>query len=83
EVGHELSSGPEINSTKEEAFSASSSDVMSSAVIQADNDVSENTSTRQTFVKQDSVQRTLEQVPVLEKHIASVTDSKPAIDIED
>ncbi|UPR51289.1 Hpt domain-containing protein [Vibrio cyclitrophicus] len=83
EVGHELSSGPEINSTKEEAFSASSSDVMSSAVIQADNDVSENTSTRQTFVKQDSIQRTPEQVPVLEKHIASVTDSKPAIDIED
>lgn len=38
---------------------ASSSDVMSSAVIQADNDVSENTSTRQTFVKQDSIQRTL------------------------
>ena len=83
EVGHELSSGPEINSTKEEAFSASSSDVMSSAVIQADNDVSENTSTKQTFVKQDSIQRTPEQVAVLEKHIASVTDSKPAIDIED
>ncbi|UPR34894.1 Hpt domain-containing protein [Vibrio cyclitrophicus] len=83
EVGHELSSVPEINSTKEEALSASSSDVTSSAVIQADNDVSENTSTRQTFVKQDSIQRPPEQVAVLEKHIASVTDSKPAIDIED
>ena len=95
EAGHELSSEPEIDSSKEKA---SSSDVVSSAVKQADNDayVPENTSTNQysdpqppqsvsvsRHVQQHSVEQGLEPTPVEEKHIASVTDSKPAIDIED
>ncbi|OQQ07572.1 hypothetical protein BK411_11965 [Vibrio splendidus] len=97
EADQELSSELEINSSKEDA---SSSDVVSSAVKQADSDayVSENKSTSQysasqpmhsvnvtsqPIVQQDSFQQASEQVPVAEKHVASVTDSKPAIDIED
>ncbi|MGR5001644.1 Hpt domain-containing protein [Vibrio celticus] len=97
EADQELSSELEINSSKEDA---SSSDVVSSAVKQADSDayVSENKSTSQysasqpmhsvnvtsqPIVQQDSIQQASEQVPVAEKHVASVTDSKPAIDIED
>ncbi|MFA0345781.1 Hpt domain-containing protein [Vibrio sp. 10N.222.55.C6] len=96
EADQELSSELEINSSKEDA---SCSDVVSSAVKQADSDayVSENRPTRQSSasqpmqsvnvtsqpVVQDSIQQASEQAPVVEKHVASVTDSKPAIDIED
>ncbi|CDU07585.1 hypothetical protein VCR14J2_430078 [Vibrio coralliirubri] len=96
EADQELSSELEINSSKEDA---SYSDVVSSAVKQANNDVyvSENRPTSQSSasqpmqsvnvtsqpVVQDSIQQLPEQAPVVEKHIASVTDSKPAIDIED
>ncbi|CDT39707.1 hypothetical protein VCR15J2_290082 [Vibrio coralliirubri] len=96
EADQELSSELEINSSKEDA---SYSDVVSSAVKQADSDayVSENRPTSQSSasqpmqsvnvtsqpVVQDSIQQASEQSPVVEKHVASVTDSKPAIDIED
>ncbi|MEZ9646925.1 Hpt domain-containing protein [Vibrio sp. 10N.261.52.C2] len=97
EADQELSSELEINSSKEDA---SYSDVVSSAVKQADSDayVSENRPTRQSsdsqppqsvnvtsqpVVPQYSIQQVPEQAPVVEKHVASVTDSKPAIDIED
>lgn len=96
EADQEFSSELEINSSKEDA---SYSDVVSSAVKQANNDVyvSENRPTSQSSasqpmqsvnvtsqpVVQDSIQQASEQAPVVEKHVASVTDSKPAIDIED
>ncbi|MDD1821389.1 Hpt domain-containing protein [Photobacterium sp. ZSDE20] len=36
-----------------------------------------------SVASQPAIQQNIEDVPVVEKHVASVTDSKPAIDIED
>ncbi|MFI3276075.1 MAG: Hpt domain-containing protein [Vibrio sp.] len=36
-----------------------------------------------SVASQSSIQQNIEDTPVVEKHVASVTDSKPAIDIED
>ncbi|MEZ9700599.1 Hpt domain-containing protein [Vibrio sp. 10N.261.46.E12] len=84
EVDQELSSEPETNPSKEEA---SASNVVSSAVQHVDSDavVFEDTSAshQQQSIQQHSIQPAPEQASVAEKQIASVTDSKPAIDIED
>ncbi|CDT85283.1 hypothetical protein VCR31J2_1360259 [Vibrio coralliirubri] len=97
EADQELSSELEINSSKEDA-SSSDAVSLAVKQVDSDAYVSENRPTSQSselqspqsvnvasqpVVPQDSIQQVPEQAPVVEKHVASVTDSKPAIDIED
>ncbi|MEZ8400390.1 Hpt domain-containing protein [Vibrio splendidus] len=86
QADNELSPEPVTDSSKENASSAVKQPTNDSSVLEI-----MPTSKHSDLKPQDGVnvtsqkivQQNTEEAPVAEKHIASVTDSKPAIDIED
>ncbi|MEZ9438189.1 Hpt domain-containing protein [Vibrio atlanticus] len=86
EVGQELRSEPVIASSQEEAQPQQSACTTSPQAISQKPILQEpipQVPVQQNSIQQPPTQRTPEQVQEPEKHIASVTDSKPAIDIEE
>ncbi|MDH5902095.1 Hpt domain-containing protein [Vibrio splendidus] len=82
----ELSPEPVTDSSKENALSAVKQPTNDSSVLEI-TPPSKHPDLRPqegvNVTSQKIVQQNTEETPVAEKHIASVTDSKPAIDIED
>ncbi|MEZ8113394.1 Hpt domain-containing protein [Vibrio splendidus] len=82
----ELSPEPVTDSSKENALSAVKQPTNDSSVLEI-TPPSKHPDLRPqegvNVISQKIVQQNTEETPVAEKHIASVTDSKPAIDIED
>ncbi|MEZ8166568.1 Hpt domain-containing protein [Vibrio tasmaniensis 1F-187] len=86
EVGQELRSEPVISSSQEEAQPQQSVCATSPKAISQEPILQEpipQVPVQQNSIQHPPTQRTPEQVQEPEKHIASVTDSKPAIDIEE
>ncbi|UOE79144.1 Hpt domain-containing protein [Vibrio splendidus] len=82
----ELSPEPVTASSKENALSAVKQPTNDSSVLEITSTSKHSDLQPQEGVNvtsQKIVQQNTEEAPVAEKHIASVTDSKPAIDIED
>ncbi|UQV20768.1 Hpt domain-containing protein [Vibrio sp. J383] len=82
----ELSPEPVTDSSKENALSAVKQPTNDSSVLEIMPTSKHSDLQPQEGVNitsQKIVQQNTEEAPVAEKHIASVTDSKPAIDIED
>ena len=82
----ELSPEPVTDSSKENASSAVKQPINDSSVLEITPTSKHSDLQPQEGVNvtsQKIVQQNTEETPVAEKHIASVTDSKPAIDIED
>ncbi|OMO27963.1 hypothetical protein BH582_19705 [Vibrio sp. 10N.222.47.A9] len=82
----ELSPEPVTDSSKENALSAVKQPTNDSSVLEIMPTSKHSDLQPQEGVNvtsQKIVQKNTEEAPVAEKHIASVTDSKPAIDIED
>lgn len=82
----ELSPEPVTDSSKENASSAVKQPTNDSSVLEITPTSKHSDLQPQEGVNvtsQKIVQQNTEEAPVAEKHIASVTDSKPAIDIED
>ncbi|MEZ8295382.1 Hpt domain-containing protein [Vibrio splendidus] len=82
----ELSPEPVTDSSKENALSAVKQPTNDSSVLEITPTSKHSDLQPQEGVNvtsQKIVQQNTEEAPVAEKHIASVTDSKPAIDIED
>ena len=82
----ELSPEPVADSSKENALSAVKQPTNDSSVLEVTPTSKHSDLQPQEGVNvtsQKIVQQNTEEAPVAEKHIASVTDSKPAIDIED
>ena len=86
EVDQELRSEPVIDSSQEEAQPQQSACTTSPQAISQKPILQEpipQVPVQQNSIQQPPTQRTPEQVQEPEKHIASVTDSKPTIDIEE
>nr|WP_122046986.1 Hpt domain-containing protein [Vibrio atlanticus] len=86
EVDQELRPEPVIDSSQEEAQPQQSACTTSPQAISQKPILQEpipQVPVQQNSIQQPPTQRTPEQVQEPEKHIASVTDSKPAIDIEE
>ncbi|MEZ9601350.1 Hpt domain-containing protein [Vibrio sp. 10N.286.46.A8] len=86
EVDQELRPEPVIDSSQEEAQPQQSACTTSPQAISQEPILQEpipQVPVQQNSIQQPPTQRTPEQVQEPEKHIASVTDSKPAIDIEE
>ncbi|MEZ8804631.1 Hpt domain-containing protein [Vibrio atlanticus] len=86
EVDQELRPEPVIDSSQEEAQPQQSACKTSPQAISQEPILQEpipHVPVQQNSIQQPPTQRTPEQVQEPEKHIASVTDSKPAIDIEE
>ncbi|MEZ8291217.1 Hpt domain-containing protein [Vibrio sp. 10N.237.312.B06] len=86
EVDQELRPEPVIDSSQEEAQLQQSACTTSPQAISQEPILQEpipQVPVQQNSIQQPPTQRTPEQVQEPEKHIASVTDSKPAIDIEE
>ncbi|MEZ9239590.1 Hpt domain-containing protein [Vibrio splendidus] len=86
QADNELSPEPVTDSSKENASSAVKQPTNGSSVLEImpaskHSDLQPQEGVNVT--SQKIVQKNTEEAPVAEKHIASVTDSKPAIDIED
>ncbi|MDH5930615.1 Hpt domain-containing protein [Vibrio splendidus] len=86
QADNELSPEPVTDSSKENASSAVKQPSNDSSVLEITPPSKHSDLQPQEGVNvtsQKIVQQNTEEAPVAEKHIASVTDSKPAIDIED
>ncbi|MDH5934728.1 Hpt domain-containing protein [Vibrio splendidus] len=86
QADNELSPEPVTDSSKENASSAVKQPTNDSSVLEIMPTSKHSDLKPQEGVNvtsQKIVQQNTEEAPVAEKHIASVTDSKPAIDIED
>ena len=86
QADNELSPEPVTDSSKENASSAVKQPTNDSSVLEIMPTSKHSDLQPQEGVNvtsQKIVQQNTEETPVAEKHIASVTDSKPAIDIED
>ncbi|MEZ9741396.1 Hpt domain-containing protein [Vibrio splendidus] len=86
QADNELSPEPVTASSKENALSAVKQPTNDSSVLEITSTSKHSDLQPQEDVNvtsQKMVQQNTEEAPVAEKHIASVTDSKPAIDIED
>ncbi|MEZ8390457.1 Hpt domain-containing protein [Vibrio splendidus] len=86
QADNELSPEPVTDSSKENASSAVKQPTNGSSVLEIMPTSKHSDLQPQEGVNvtsQKIVQKNTEEAPVAEKHIASVTDSKPAIDIED
>ncbi|MEZ8844405.1 Hpt domain-containing protein [Vibrio splendidus] len=86
QADNELSPEPVTDSSKENASSAVKQPSNDSSVLEITPPSKHSGLQPQEGVNvtsQKIVQQNTEEAPVVEKHIASVTDSKPAIDIED
>ncbi|MEZ8641842.1 Hpt domain-containing protein [Vibrio splendidus] len=86
QADNELSPEPVTDSSKENASSAVKQPTNGSSVLEIMPTSKHSDLQPQEDVNvtsQKMVQQNTEEAPVAEKHIASVTDSKPAIDIED
>ena len=86
QADNELSPEPVTASSKENALSAVKQPTNDSSVLEITSTSKHSDLQPQEGVNvtsQKIVQQNTEEAPVAEKHIASVTDSKPAIDIED
>lgn len=86
QADNELSPEPVTDSSKENASSAVKQPTNDSSVLEITPPSKHSGLQPQEGVNvtsQKIVQQNTEEAPVAEKHIASVTDSKPAIDIED
>ncbi|MEZ8224970.1 Hpt domain-containing protein [Vibrio splendidus] len=86
QADNELSPEPVTDSSKENASSAVKQPTNDSSVLEITPTSKHSDLQPQEGVNvtsQKIVQKNTEEAPVAEKHIASVTDSKPAIDIED
>ncbi|MEZ8786690.1 Hpt domain-containing protein [Vibrio splendidus] len=86
QADNELSPEPVTDSSKENASSAVKQPTNDSSVLEITPTSKHSDLQPQEGVNvtsQKIVQQNTEEAPVAEKHIASVTDSKPAIDIED
>ncbi|MEZ8239811.1 Hpt domain-containing protein [Vibrio splendidus] len=86
QADNELSPEPVTDSSKENASSAVKQPTNDSSVLEIMPTSKHSDLQPQEGVNvtsQKIVQKNTEEAPVAEKHIASVTDSKPAIDIED
>ncbi|PMG14328.1 hypothetical protein BCU98_01630 [Vibrio splendidus] len=86
QADNELSPEPVTDSSKKNASSAVKQPTNDSSVLEITPTSKHSDLQPQEGVnvtRQKIVQQNTEETPVAEKHIASVTDSKPAIDIED